>query len=53
MIQKKYRIGDKVLLRDDIHYSNFIRNRLKETNYRVTVDDDIITTWKEPFSGNK
>lgn len=43
MIQKKYKVGDKVQLRDDLTYPDYIKKRLKKTNYMVIIDEDIIT----------
>lgn len=45
--EKIYKKGDKVRLRDDLTYPDYMEKRLKETNYVVTVDDDIITNMEE------
>ncbi len=47
MIQKKYKIGDKVIIRKDLNYPNYIREALKKIDYIVTIDRDIITNNEE------
>ncbi len=40
---KKYKPGDKVVIRDNLTYPDYIKKKLEQVNYVVTIDDDIIT----------